>query len=113
MDVHTQLFYKKKITQNSAKKHVYRCKQCLDLLAYTLEEYLYTIMSCYNLHWLKFFCSLSRLIFAYISLSLVDRVMASAVDGSVDSKAELTALLEQWEREQQGNTQDLVNILTK
>ncbi|TTC88577.1 DDB1- and CUL4-associated factor 1 [Bagarius yarrelli] len=39
--------------------------------------------------------------------------MASAVEGSVDSKAELTALLEQWEREQQGNTQDLVNILTK
>uniref|UniRef100_A0A4W4ERL9 DDB1- and CUL4-associated factor 1 n=1 Tax=Electrophorus electricus TaxID=8005 RepID=A0A4W4ERL9_ELEEL len=33
--------------------------------------------------------------------------------GSVDSKAELTALLEQWEREQQGSTQDLVNILTK
>ncbi len=32
---------------------------------------------------------------------------------SVDSKAELTALLEQWEREQQGSTQELVNILTK
>ncbi|XP_026868211.2 DDB1- and CUL4-associated factor 1 isoform X1 [Electrophorus electricus] len=39
--------------------------------------------------------------------------MACAVEGSVDSKAELTALLEQWEREQQGSTQDLVNILTK
>uniref|UniRef100_A0AAR2IWV3 DDB1- and CUL4-associated factor 1 n=1 Tax=Pygocentrus nattereri TaxID=42514 RepID=A0AAR2IWV3_PYGNA len=39
--------------------------------------------------------------------------MASAAEGSVDSKAELTALLEQWEREQQGSTQDLVNILTK
>uniref|UniRef100_A0A3P8WZD7 DDB1- and CUL4-associated factor 1 n=1 Tax=Cynoglossus semilaevis TaxID=244447 RepID=A0A3P8WZD7_CYNSE len=32
---------------------------------------------------------------------------------SVDSKAELTAQLEQWERDQQGSTQDLVNILTK
>uniref|UniRef100_A0A3Q2SRM2 DDB1- and CUL4-associated factor 1 n=1 Tax=Fundulus heteroclitus TaxID=8078 RepID=A0A3Q2SRM2_FUNHE len=38
--------------------------------------------------------------------------MASA-PATVDSKAELTALLEQWEREQQGNTQELVNILTK
>uniref|UniRef100_A0A669F603 DDB1- and CUL4-associated factor 1 n=1 Tax=Oreochromis niloticus TaxID=8128 RepID=A0A669F603_ORENI len=38
--------------------------------------------------------------------------MASA-SASVDSKAELTSLLEQWEREQQGSTQDLVNILTK
>ncbi|XP_038127293.1 DDB1- and CUL4-associated factor 1-like [Cyprinodon tularosa] len=38
--------------------------------------------------------------------------MASA-SATVDSKAELTALLEQWEREQQGNTQELVNILTK
>ncbi|KAM6977034.1 DDB1- and CUL4-associated factor 1 isoform 2-T2 [Aplochiton taeniatus] len=38
--------------------------------------------------------------------------MASA-SASVDSKAELTALLEQWEREQQSSTQDLVNILTK
>lgn len=38
--------------------------------------------------------------------------MASA-SASVDSKAELTALLEQWEKEQQGNTQELVNILTK
>lgn len=38
--------------------------------------------------------------------------MASA-SASVDSKAELTALLEQWEREQQGSTQELVNILTK
>ncbi len=39
-------------------------------------------------------------------------VMASA-SASVDSKAELTALLEQWEREQQGSTLELVNILTK
>ncbi|KAM9474878.1 DDB1- and CUL4-associated factor 1 isoform 2-T2 [Clarias gariepinus] len=39
--------------------------------------------------------------------------MASAVEGSVDSKAELTALLEQWDGEQQGSTQALVNILTK
>lgn len=38
--------------------------------------------------------------------------MASA-SASVDSKAELTALLEQWEREQQGSTQELVTILTK
>ncbi|XP_061554433.1 DDB1- and CUL4-associated factor 1-like isoform X1 [Phycodurus eques] len=38
--------------------------------------------------------------------------MASA-SATVDSKAELTALLEQWEREQQGSTQELVNILTK
>uniref|UniRef100_A0A671SCG4 DDB1- and CUL4-associated factor 1 n=1 Tax=Sinocyclocheilus anshuiensis TaxID=1608454 RepID=A0A671SCG4_9TELE len=39
--------------------------------------------------------------------------MASAGDGSVDSKAELSALLEQWEREQQGGTSELLNILTK
>ncbi|XP_061076227.1 DDB1- and CUL4-associated factor 1-like isoform X2 [Conger conger] len=32
---------------------------------------------------------------------------------SVDTKAELTALLEQWEREQQGSTPDMVSILTK
>ncbi|KAF7666708.1 hypothetical protein LDENG_00096490 [Lucifuga dentata] len=38
--------------------------------------------------------------------------MASA-SANVDSKAELTALLEQWEREQQDSTQQLVNILTK
>ncbi|XP_018620386.2 DDB1- and CUL4-associated factor 1-like isoform X1 [Scleropages formosus] len=38
--------------------------------------------------------------------------MASA-SASVDSKAELTSLLERWEREQQGSTQDLVSILTK
>lgn len=38
--------------------------------------------------------------------------MASA-SASVDSKAELTSLLEQWEREQQASTPDLVNILTK
>uniref|UniRef100_A0A672L6X8 DDB1- and CUL4-associated factor 1 n=1 Tax=Sinocyclocheilus grahami TaxID=75366 RepID=A0A672L6X8_SINGR len=39
--------------------------------------------------------------------------MASAGDGSVDSKAELSTLLEQWEREQQGGTSELLNILTK
>uniref|UniRef100_A0A665TPR2 DDB1- and CUL4-associated factor 1 n=1 Tax=Echeneis naucrates TaxID=173247 RepID=A0A665TPR2_ECHNA len=38
--------------------------------------------------------------------------MASA-SANVDSKAELTTLLEQWERDQQGSTQELVNILTK
>lgn len=38
--------------------------------------------------------------------------MASA-SASVDSKAELTALLEQWEKDQQGSTQELVNLLTK
>lgn len=38
--------------------------------------------------------------------------MASA-SASVDSKAELTALLEQWERERLANTQELDNILTK
>lgn len=43
---------------------------------------------------------------------LTVNAMASA-SASVDSKAELTALLEQWERDQQGNTQELVNILTK
>ncbi|KAL1021566.1 hypothetical protein UPYG_G00014890 [Umbra pygmaea] len=37
----------------------------------------------------------------------------SSASASVDSKAELTALLEQWEREQQACTPDLVNILTK
>lgn len=45
-------------------------------------------------------------------LCIFTDVMASA-SASVDSKAELTALLEQWEREQQGSTQELVNILTK
>lgn len=40
--------------------------------------------------------------------------MASAsASASVDSKAELTALLEQWERERHGNAQELDNILTK
>ncbi|XP_028843043.1 DDB1- and CUL4-associated factor 1 isoform X2 [Denticeps clupeoides] len=39
--------------------------------------------------------------------------MASASEASVDSKAELTTLLEQWEREQLGSTPDLVAILTK
>uniref|UniRef100_A0AAQ5ZTC0 DDB1- and CUL4-associated factor 1 n=1 Tax=Amphiprion ocellaris TaxID=80972 RepID=A0AAQ5ZTC0_AMPOC len=38
--------------------------------------------------------------------------MASA-SASVDSKAELTALLEQWEKDQQGSTHELVNLLTK
>lgn len=38
--------------------------------------------------------------------------MASA-PASVDSKAELTALLEQWERERLANAQELDNILTK
>lgn len=38
--------------------------------------------------------------------------MATA-SATVDSKAELTSLLEQWEKEQQGATQELVNILTK
>lgn len=38
--------------------------------------------------------------------------MATA-SASVDSKAELTLLLEQWEKEQQGATVELVNILTK
>uniref|UniRef100_A0A8C5DEE4 DDB1- and CUL4-associated factor 1 n=1 Tax=Gouania willdenowi TaxID=441366 RepID=A0A8C5DEE4_GOUWI len=37
----------------------------------------------------------------------------AAASASVDSKAELTALLEQWERVQQGSTQELVNLLTK
>uniref|UniRef100_A0A8C9V9S3 DDB1- and CUL4-associated factor 1 n=1 Tax=Scleropages formosus TaxID=113540 RepID=A0A8C9V9S3_SCLFO len=32
---------------------------------------------------------------------------------SVDSKAELSSLLEQWEREQQGSADELVSILTK
>ncbi|XP_023669197.2 DDB1- and CUL4-associated factor 1-like isoform X1 [Paramormyrops kingsleyae] len=32
---------------------------------------------------------------------------------SVDSKAELSSLLEKWEQDQQGSTQDLVSILTK
>lgn len=38
--------------------------------------------------------------------------MATA-SATVDSKAELSSLLEQWEKEQQGATQELVNILTK
>uniref|UniRef100_A0A8C5BKT0 LisH domain-containing protein n=1 Tax=Gadus morhua TaxID=8049 RepID=A0A8C5BKT0_GADMO len=38
--------------------------------------------------------------------------MASA-SASVDSKAELTALLEKWETEQQFSTEELVDILTK
>ena len=44
--------------------------------------------------------------------TLTGSVMASA-SASVDSKAELTALLEQWDREQEGSTQELVNIITK
>ena len=47
-----------------------------------------------------------------VHTTLTGCAMASA-SASVDSKAELTALLEQWEREQQGSTQELVNILTK
>lgn len=43
----------------------------------------------------------------------VSSVKMASASASVDSKAELTALLEQWEREQQGSTQELVNILTK
>lgn len=38
--------------------------------------------------------------------------MASA-SATVDSKAELTTLLEQWEKEQESSTVELVNILTK
>lgn len=38
--------------------------------------------------------------------------MATA-SATVDSKAELTSLLEQWEKDQQNATQELVNILTK
>ncbi|TRY64650.1 hypothetical protein DNTS_034846, partial [Danionella cerebrum] len=38
--------------------------------------------------------------------------MASA-EAAVDSKAELSSLLEQWEREQQGATSDLLDILNK
>lgn len=34
-------------------------------------------------------------------------------EASVDSKAELTSLLEQWEREQQSTSPVLVDILTK
>ncbi|XP_056096436.1 DDB1- and CUL4-associated factor 1 isoform X5 [Rhinichthys klamathensis goyatoka] len=39
--------------------------------------------------------------------------MASGDGGGVDSKAELSALLEQWEREQQAGSGELLNILTK
>ncbi|XP_062387404.1 DDB1- and CUL4-associated factor 1 isoform X3 [Sardina pilchardus] len=39
--------------------------------------------------------------------------MAGAAEASVDSKAELTSLLEQWDREQLGTTPVLVAILTK
>lgn len=38
---------------------------------------------------------------------------AVGVSVSVDTKAELAALLDQWEREQQGTTEKLVSILTK
>lgn len=48
----------------------------------------------------------------WVHAILTGCAMASA-SASVDSKAELTALLEQWERDQQGSTQDLVNLLTK
>lgn len=63
-----------------------------------------------------FLCSKFKLLclsIQHVFSSLAGRVMACAPEGSVDSKAELTALLEQWEREQQGSTQDLVTILTK
>lgn len=45
----------------------------------------------------------------------VTGLMASAGgdSGGVDSKAELSALLEQWEREQQAGSSELLNILTK
>lgn len=45
----------------------------------------------------------------------VTGLMASAGGdgGGVDSKAELSALLEQWEREQQAGSSELLNILTK
>lgn len=36
-----------------------------------------------------------------------------AVSAAVDAKAELTALLDQWESAQQGTTEELVSILTK
>ncbi|KAG7472926.1 hypothetical protein MATL_G00114110 [Megalops atlanticus] len=39
--------------------------------------------------------------------------MAAAASAGVDSKAELSALLEQWERDRQGGTPELVSILTK
>ncbi|XP_063076746.1 DDB1- and CUL4-associated factor 1-like isoform X2 [Engraulis encrasicolus] len=39
--------------------------------------------------------------------------MAGVAEASVDSKAELTSLLEQWEREQQSTSPVLVDILTK
>ena len=56
------------------------------------------------------------LLFLNISLTVcvpLVRGMAGVAEASVDSKAELTSLLEQWERDQQGTTQDLVAILTK
>lgn len=59
---------------------------------------------------------LSQLLFLCICLTvcvLTVRRMAGVAEASVDSKAELTTLLEQWEREQQGSTADLVIILTK
>lgn len=59
---------------------------------------------------------LSQFLFLCICLTacvLIVRGMAGVAETSVDSKAELTSLLEQWEREQQGSTQDLVTILTK
>ncbi|KAL2101978.1 hypothetical protein ACEWY4_003739 [Coilia grayii] len=39
--------------------------------------------------------------------------MAGVAEASVDSKAELTSLLEQWDREQQSTSPVLVDILTK
>ena len=46
------------------------------------------------------------------SINVLGNAMASA-SASVDSKAELTALLEKWETEQQFSTEELVDILTK
>ena len=47
-----------------------------------------------------------------IIINVLGNAMASA-SASVDSKAELTALLEKWETEQQFSTEELVDILTK
>ncbi|XP_006631057.2 DDB1- and CUL4-associated factor 1 isoform X1 [Lepisosteus oculatus] len=46
-------------------------------------------------------------------LAMASASASASASDSVDSKAELSSLLEQWEREQQGSTQDLVSILTK
>lgn len=46
-------------------------------------------------------------------LVFVFQMASAGGEGSVDSKAELSSLLEQWEREQQSGTNELLNILTK